>query len=381
MVRKRICLVCAEPATFDAFLAPHAARLGADCAVSVVANGRPRTADSVQASFYSVPLARSISPFRDLAALWQLVRLFRAERFDAVHSFTPKAGLIAMLAARRAGVGVRMHTFTGQVWATKSGLARCFLQQLDRLMVRRATHLLADSPSQAEFLVAARIVPRARIAVIGDGSICGVNLDRFKPDTVARREVRAELGVAVEARLFLFLGRLKRDKGVGELAHAFRELAATHAHVHLAFVGPDEENLQSELKATLATCADRVRFVGVTAQPERYLAAADALCLPSHREGFGNVIIEAAACGCPAVASRIYGVTDAVDEGRTGLLHPPRDVAALTECLARCATDRGLVGRLGSAARARAERLFSERRVTDGLAEFYAGIFPPDRKA
>ncbi len=372
MSRKRICLVCAEPATFDAFLAPHAVRLGLDYAVSVVANGRPRTADSVQASFYSVPLARNISPLRDLAALRQLVRLFRAEHFDVVHSFTPKAGLIAMLAARRAGVRVRMHTFTGQVWATKRGLARWFLQRLDRLMVRRATHLLADSPSQAEFLVAAGIVPRTRIAVIGDGSICGVNLDRFKPDVVARREVRAELGVAAEARLFLFLGRLKRDKGVGELAQAFRELAVTHAHVHLAFVGPDEENLQPELKATLATCADRVRFVGVTAQPERYLAAADALCLPSHREGFGNVIIEAAACGCLAVASRIYGVTDAVEEGETGLLHPPGDVEALRRCLDRIAGEPETLTQLGVNARARVLRLFTERRITDGLADFYA---------
>ncbi len=372
MARKRICLVCAEPATFDAFLAPHAARLSADYAVAVVANGRPRAADSGSASFYSVPLARNISPLRDLAALRQLVRLFRAERFDAVHSFTPKAGLIAMLAARRAGVGVRVHTFTGQVWATKQGLARWFLQQLDRVMVRRATHLLADSPSQADFLVAAGIVPRARIAVIGDGSICGVNLDRFKPDATARREVRAELGVPAEARLLLFLGRLKRDKGVGELAEAFRGLAATRAPVHLALVGPDEENLQAGLKTTLAMCADRVRFVGATAQPERYLAAADALCLPSHREGFGNVIIEAAACGCPAVASRIYGVTDAVEEGKTGLLHPPGDVEALRRCLERIANEPETLAQLGLNARARVLRLFNERRITDGLAEFYA---------
>ncbi len=381
MARKRICLVCAEPATFDAFLAPHAVRLSADYAVSVVANGRPRTADFVSASFYSVPLARNISPLRDLAALRQLVTLFCAERFDAVHSFTPKAGLIAMLAARRAGVRVRVHTFTGQVWATKRGLARWFLQRLDRLMVRAATHLLADSPSQAEFLVAMGIVPRARVAVIGDGSICGVNLDRFKPDPIARGEVRASLGVAAEARLFLFLGRLKRDKGVGELAQAFRELALAHAHVHLAFIGPDEENLQPALKATLATCADRVRFVGVTAQPERYFAAADVLCLPSHREGFGNVIIEAAACGCPAVASKIYGVSDAIEDGRTGLLHPPGDIAGLTRLLARFVAEPGLAGKLGSEARARTERLFPERRITEGLAEFYAGIFAADRKA
>lgn len=374
MLRRRICFVCAEPATFDAFLTPHAARLGADYTVSVVANGRPRTADSVQAGFHPVPLARDISPFRDLLALRALVRLFCAERFDAVHSLTPKAGLLAMLAARRAGVRVRVHTFTGQVWATKRGAARWFLQRLDRLLVRCATHVMADSPSQADFLAKEKIVARARISVIGDGSICGVNLDRFKPDAAVGRAVRAELGVPADALHFLFLARFKRDKGVGELARAFRDLAARHAGVHLTLVGPDEEDLRPELMATLGTCLDRVRFVGMTAEHERYLAAADVLCLPSHREGFGKVIIDAAAAGCPTVASKIYGVTDAVEDGRTGLLHPPGDVAALTRCLERFIAEPGLAGQMGHEARARAERLFSERRVTEGLAEFYARV-------
>lgn len=366
--------MCAEPATFDVFLTPHAARLGVDYSVSVVANGRPRTADSVRASFQHVPVARNISPLRDLAALRQLVRLFRVERFDAVHSVTPKAGLLAMLAARWAGVAVRVHTFTGQVWATQRGVARWGLRQLDRLMVRCATHVMADSPSQADFLAKEKIVARARITVIGDGSICGVSLERFKPDDAARQAMRAELGVPADALHFLFLARFKRYKGVVELAHAFRDLAAKHGGVHLTLVGPDEENLESELKGILATCLDRVRFAGMTAQHERYLAAADVLCLPSHREGFGKVLIDAAAVGCPAVASRIYGVTDAVEDGRTGLLHPPGDVVALTQCLSRFVAEPGLAGQLGRAARARTERLFSERRITDGLAEFYARV-------
>lgn len=367
--------MCAEPATFDAFLAPHAARLGADYDVSVVANGRPRTADAVGIKVHAVRLERAINPWRDLVVLRQLERRFRAERFDAVHSFTPKAGLLAMLAARRAGVRIRMHTFTGQVWATKRGLARSFLQWLDRRMARAATHLLADSPSQAEFLVAQQIVPRGGISVIGDGSICGVNLARFKPDAATRREVRGELGVADDACLFIFLGRLKRDKGVVELAQAFRDLAARHPGVQLAVVGPDEENLRPVLQASLGGCAERVRFVAMTAQPERFLAAADVLCLPSHREGFGNVILEAAACGCPAVASKIYGVIDAIEDGRTGLLHPPGDVAALTAGMARLAAEPETRARLGLDARARAERLFPERRITEGLAEFYANVF------
>jgi glycosyltransferase involved in cell wall biosynthesis len=374
MARKRICLVCAEPSTFDAFLSAHAVRLGADYEVAVVANGRPRTADAVAAAFHVVPLERSVSPRRDLRALVRLVRLFRAERFDAVHSFTPKAGLLAMLAARRAKIPVRLHTFTGQVWATRRGFARYGLKRLDRILARCATAVLADSPSQADYLVAQGVVPRARISVIGDGSISGVNLERFRPDVGARQAVRAELQIAAAAPLLLFLGRLKREKGVVELAEAFRRSAATHLGVHLVFVGPDEEGLQPVLRGVLAPCAERVRFLGNVSQPERFFAAADMVCLPSHREGFGNVIIEAAACACATVASSIYGVTDAIDDGRTGLLHPPGDVDALTLCLQRMLAEPGLPARLGISARARAERLFSERRVTDGLASYYAGI-------
>ncbi|MEO6243802.1 MAG: glycosyltransferase [Opitutaceae bacterium] len=375
MPRKRICLVCTEPATFDAFLAPHAARLRASYDLSLAANGRPRTADAVGIDVHLIRMERAVAPWRDLTALQQLEQLFRSERFDAVHSFTPKAGLLAMLAARRAGVRTRMHTFTGQVWATKRGLARWFLQQADRRLARAATHLLADSPSQAEFLAAQQIVPRERIAVIGDGSICGVNLGRFKPDAAARREVRGDLGVPDGACLFLFLGRLKRDKGVFELAQAFCQLAAEQAHVQLAVVGPDEENLRPALQAALGACAERARFVAMTPQPERFLAAADVLCLPSHREGFGNVILEAAACGCPAVASKIYGVTDAIEDGRTGWLHPPGDVGALSACMARLADAPETRAQLASSARARAERLFSEWRITEGLAEYYANVF------
>ncbi len=373
MARKRICLVCADPATFDAFLFPHAVRLAADFEVAVACHGRPRRAGQVNATFHAVPVERRVNPLRDLRALLALRRLFRRERFDAVHSFTPKAGLLAMLAARATGVPRRLHTFTGQVWATQRGVKRSFLKALDRKLAGAATHVLADSASQARFLVAEGVVDDARLTVIGDGSICGVDLARFRPDPAARAAVRAELGIGTEALVLLFLGRLTRDKGVADLARAFAQMQAAPA-AWLVLVGPDEEEMQPRLRTALGDRVAHVRFAPATAAPERFLAAADVLCLPSRREGFGSVIIEAAACGCPCVASRIYGITDAVEEGQGGLLHPPGDVAALRDCLGRLAADRELAARLGREARARAERLFPEQRLTDGLAAFYHAL-------
>lgn len=373
MARKRICLVCADPATFDAFLLPHAVRLSADYDVSVACQGRPRSADRVKATFHIVGIERAVAPLRDLRALLALRRLFRRERFDLVHSFTPKAGLLTMLAARMAGVPRRLHTFTGQVWATKRGVKRRGLKFLDRVLARSATHVLADSASQARFLAAEGVVAEGSIAVIGDGSICGVNLMRFRPDPVARAAVRAELGMDSGDMLFLFIGRLTPDKGVLELARAFSAMRAAEP-VWLAFVGPDEGGMKLQLSGLVGPRLAQTRFVGPTPAPERYVAAADVLCLPSHREGFGSVIIEAAACGCPCVATRIYGVTDAVEEGRGGLLHPPGDAAALRQGLEQLAGDRELVARMGREARERVEKLFPEQRITDGLASFYHAL-------
>ncbi|MDP3071639.1 MAG: glycosyltransferase [Opitutaceae bacterium] len=373
MPRKRLCLVCAAPATFDAFLRPHAVRLSADFDVSVVCHGRPRRADHVAAKFHAVGIERAVAPLRDLGALLALRRLFRRERFDLVHSFTPKAGLLAMLAARLAGVPRRLHTFTGQVWATKRGPKRWLLKNLDRVLARSATHLLADSASQARFLATEGVVAGGRTTVIGDGSICGVNLARFRPDAAARAALRAELRVDDGAVLFLFVGRLNRDKGVLDLARAFAAMKAS-GPVCLVLVGPDEAGMEAQVRGALAGRESEVRFVAQTPNPERFMAAADVLCLPSHREGFGSVIIEAAACGCPCVASRIYGVTDAVEAGRGGLLHPPGDGAALRRCLEQLAADRELAARLGHDARARVEKLFPEQRITDGLAAYYHAL-------
>ncbi|MBL9188116.1 MAG: glycosyltransferase family 4 protein [Opitutaceae bacterium] len=373
MPRKRICLVCADPATFDAFLLPHAVRLSADHEVSVACHGRPRHAEKARATFHTVGIERAVSPLRDLRALLALRRLFRREHFDLVHSFTPKAGLLAMLAARLAGVPRRLHTFTGQVWATQSGLKRRGLKALDRLLARSATHVLADSASQARFLENEGVIAPGRIAVIGDGSICGVNFSRFKPDPAARAALRAELAIADEALVFLFVGRLNLDKGVLDLARAFAAMK-TSRPACLVFVGPDEAGMQGQVRRELSARLAEVRFVAATPTPERFMSASDVLCLPSHREGFGSVIIEAAACGCPCVASRIYGITDAVEEGSGGLLHAPGDVAALRRCLEQLAADRELTARLGRDARARVEKLFPEQRITDGLAAYYHAL-------
>lgn len=377
--KARICYVVSSEMTVAAFLKGHIAVAEETYDVSVAVN----TPDpdclrklGLSATLLVVPIERKISPVRDLRALWILYRHFRQRRFDLVHSVSPKAGLIGMLAAWLAGIPVRVHTFTGQVWVTHTGWRRSLLKSADWLIGSLTTRALVDSPSQRDFLVAEGVLPVAKTHVVGNGSICGVDAQRFRPSRKFRDEVRAEFDIPESAILLLSLGRMNRDKGIADLARAFATLAPRVPNLFLLLVGPDEDGQMRSVMKICGSTADHVFHVGFTRQPERFMAAADIFCLPSYREGFGMVIIEAASAGVPAVASRIYGLTDAVADGVTGLLHPVGDSTAIAALLERLILNPEVRQGMGIAARQRARESFSDVELSQGLMAFYGTILP-----
>ena len=296
--KPRVCFVVATEITVTAFLLDqirNAAKTHDVCVALNTRNNAFLAPYEINVEVVPVAIERKIKPLADLAALFALYRLFCARRFDLIHSVSPKAGLLAMLAGFLAGVPRRLHVFTGQVWVTRRGLSRFFLKSLDRLLAALATHLLADSPSQRDFLVAEGVVTATKCTVLGKGSISGVNTARFQPDAAARDMVRLELAVPADGVLFLYLGRLNRDKGIADLAAAFANLCRSRDDIWLALVGPDEENMATLARQLCGAHADHLRLVDYTNTPQRYMAAADVFCLPSYREGFGTVVIEAAA--------------------------------------------------------------------------------------
>lgn len=371
---KKICFVVSEPMTAKAFLLDHMQALRKHYEVTLVANfddeqlATPFPGVTVMKR---IPIQRNIRLITDLYALLLLYMFFRKAGFCAVHSVTPKAGLIAMVAARMAGVEHRFHTFTGQVWVGKSGLFRWLLIRLDRLIFLCATHVLVDSPSQRDFLVQQRVITRAGSGVLGEGSICGVNLQRFWPDPSAREALRNELGVPCDAFVFLFLGRVNRDKGVSELVQAFARIASRWDSAYLLVVGPEEDGVLAANGPVLESLGSRYVRKGFTSQPEVYMAAADVFCLPSYREGFGSVILEAASAGIPSIGSRIYGITDAIEDGKTGLLHRARDVDDLAEKMELLLKDRSRCRQFGEDARRRATERFGMDRVVGEMVGFY----------
>jgi glycosyltransferase involved in cell wall biosynthesis len=245
------------------------------------------------------------------------------------------------------------------------------LKLLDTWVAARATHVLVDSESQRAFLLREGVLNAAKSSVLGHGSISGVDIERFRPDADLRIKIRASLDLDESAMVFLYLGRLKRDKGVLDLALAFSRLARAREGVHLLIVGPDEDDIGAEVKQLCGCSVSRLRIHGYTDNPEWWLAASDVLCLPSYREGFGTSIIEAASVGLPAIGSRIYGITDAIDENVTGLLHRAGDIEDLAGAMESLAANEELRLSLGRGARERAHRYYSKQAVTGALLEFY----------
>jgi len=323
-----------------------------------------------------VPIVRPIAPWSDIQALWVLYWRFKKNRPLAVHSITPKAGLLGMMAAWLARVPVRVHSFTGQVWVTRTGFMRWLLKAADKRIAAMATDVLVDSPSQRDFLIEQDVVTAERSRVLGAGSICGVNTERFSPNESVREVVRNELGAAPDAIVCLYLGRLNRDKGVLDLASAFSQVADHHSKAELWIVGPDEADYFQQMKVLLGKAKNQVKRVDFTLSPERFMQAADLFCLPSYREGFGSSVIEAASCGVPSLVSRIYGLTDAVIEGQTGWMHEAGNVQELSRQLDRLLAHPAELASRGRAARHYVETHFEEKNVTDAMLQFYQKRLP-----
>jgi glycosyltransferase involved in cell wall biosynthesis len=329
--------------------------------VTVIASDEPELSllkGLTGVSCRAIDIPRSISLWRDLRALYFLLCFFRRERIQIAHSTTPKAGLITALAAYIAGVPVRLHTFTGQPWITMRGAKRWVARTSDKLIGRLNTRCYTDSASQRRFLISQGIMVERKLFVIGTGSLAGVDLKRFDRNRFSANQLedmRQSLGIARDAPVLLFVGRITVDKGVRELLQAFAIVKASICNAHLVFVGKvdTESGVAGAISPKDIERVADTHMVGHTECPEAYMALADVLCLPSYREGFGTVVIEAAAMGVPTVGTDIYGLSDAIEHGETGLLVPARNVEALANALRSLIADKLLRAQMGAAARQR----------------------------
>ena len=238
------------------------------------------------------------------------------------------------------------------------------------MTARLDTAIIVDSFSQREFLIKNQVLRDSqKSTVFCKGSISGVDIRRFKPQLAIRSDLRKEAGIESGAIVFLYIGRLKKDKGILDLAHAFKQVKDPRAV--LVIVGCDEEKLIPQLQAILKDKETKVHMLGHTDRPEELMAMADVLCIPSYREGFGTVVIEAAACGLPAIGSNIYGLSDAIKDKETGFLFPAKDIGQLFNVMNRFVEDDSLRRLMGEHARKNAEQNFSNDKIIQAWSKLY----------
>ncbi|QCU89568.1 glycosyltransferase family 4 protein [Thiomicrorhabdus sediminis] len=370
-----ICIVVAVPSTINAFLINHILYLSKNFDVTIVGNSIEEQLVGIpdNVKLQSIAIQRDIAILSDLKALFALFKFLRKKRFDLVLSVTPKAGLLGSLASCFCRVPIRLHWFTGQVWVTQKGFKRTLLKTLDKLIAACTTHQLVDSQSQLNFLESECVVKPGKAITLGDGSISGVNISRFVFNTEQRKALREKLSIGPKDKVILFLGRLNRDKGVYDLISAFKSLDKL-VNIHLVLVGPDEGNIESSVDFSRNKNL-KVHFVGHTSTPESWLSVADVFCLPSYREGFGSSVIEAASVGLPSVVSRIYGLTDAVEENVTGLMHEAGDVDDLRTKLEVLLLNDDLRIELGRNALLRVQNNFSQDRISGLFLDYVNSLF------
>ncbi len=380
-MKPKVFFVATVESTIHSFLITHLKSLSLRYEVTLIVNtSNPYFLKKYGLKIKVIPIniLRKINLFSDIFCVITLIKIFYKAQPNAVHSITPKAGLLAMLAAYLVCTPLRIHTFTGQVWANKKGLTRWTLKMIDFLIAKLSTFNIVDSSSQENFLIQNNILKEKKSIVFGSGSVSGVDLSRFKPNKNFFLNVRSSLSIPFDAFVFIFLGRLNSDKGILDLAEAFSKLQSKSAY--LLVVGPDEGRFVDQIHKINNHKLNQLRFVSYTNLPEAYLAASNILCLPSYREGFGNVIIEAAASQIPAIASNIYGISDAIINHQTGILHPVKDVNAIVRAMEYFLNKPHKAMSFGKIARRRAIAEFDSQKITAFWIEFYSRILKHDQK-
>lgn len=324
---------------------------------------------------HAVPMSRSVDPLADLVALEGLLRLFARIRPDVVHAQTPKGGLLGVLAGRLAGVRRVLYHMRGLPFVGRQGALRWTLRATERVSCTLAHEVVCQSRSLREVAREHGVLPSSGGVVLGPGGNGVDARGTFDPDgaVASGRELRDQLGIAEGRPLIGFVGRLVRDKGIVELEEAWRALATHPLEPHLLLVGPFEagDPVPAEVRARLEA-APRVHLTGELDAVAPAYAAMDVLTLPTYREGFPNVPLEAAAMRVPVVATQVEGCVDAVVHEGTGLLVPPRDARALERALRCYLDDPALRSRHGEAGRARVLAEFTRANIWRALLGVYA---------
>ena len=331
----------------------------------------------------AITMSRKITLFQDLKSLWEMWNFLRKEKPQIVHTHTPKAGIIGMLAARLAGVPHRLHTVAGLPLMEATGIKRKILNFVEKLTYSSATRVYPNSKGLYDFILQNNFTQSNKLKIIGNGSSNGINTTFFSPIQVTETErvtLREKLNFQPDDFVFVFVGRIVSDKGINELIKAFSELQTAEnnepAGIKLLLVGGVESDLDPLNPETLVEINQNKDIISVGFQQDvrPFFAISDALAFPSYREGFPNVVMQAGAMGLPSIVSDINGCNEIIVEGENGLIIPPKNVEKLKEKMLTLAKDKNLYTKLKGNSRRMIESRYEQSVVWNALLEEYEGL-------
>ena len=331
----------------------------------------------------AINMSRKITPFQDLKSLWEMWNFLRKEKPQIVHTHTPKAGIIGMLAARLAGVPHRLHTVAGLPLMEATGIKRKILNFVEKLTYSSATRVYPNSKGLYDFILQNNFTQSNKLKIIANGSSNGINTTFFSPEQVSETEkaaLREKLNIQPDDFVFVFVGRIVSDKGINELIKAFSQLQTAENNeltgIKLLLVGGLESDLDPLNPETLAEINQNKDIISAGFQQDvcPFFAISDALAFPSYREGFPNVVMQAGAMGLPSIVSDINGCNEIIVEGENGLIIPPKNVEKLKEKMLTLARDKNLYIKLKENSRRMIENRYEQSVVWNALLEEYEGL-------
>ncbi|MBR5550526.1 MAG: glycosyltransferase family 4 protein [Muribaculaceae bacterium] len=374
--KKKIIRATTVPTSLDTFCREQLRELNERYEVVAVSSPLPElevVANREGVRTIAVKMERHISPWNDLKSLIKMIYVFAKERPWMVHSMTPKAGLVCMMAAWITRVPKRVHTFTGLLWPTATGIKRKILMTTDRILCACATHIIPEGNGVKRDLIEGGIT-RKPMRVLANGNVRGIDLVHYNrtPQVMEEAEKIRKEGVTT----FIFIGRVVRDKGMHELVDAFVRLHKLHSNTRLILVGrvePELDPLNIETQQVI-DAHDAIEAVGNQKDVRPWLAASDVLVFPSYREGFPNVVIEAGALELPSIVSDINGCNEIIIPDENGVIIPSKDADALYEAMLEMHINEADRTRMASNARKSMVTRFDCHIVRRALYDFYDSL-------
>ncbi|OCB76564.1 glycosyl transferase family 1 [Flavobacterium crassostreae] len=347
--------------------------------IGISSNGSELKEVSIDEGITVIPvrMTRVISPIKDIIAVYNLFRIFKKQKPLIVHTHTPKAGTVGMLAAKLAGVPNRLHTIAGLPLLEAKGYKRKLLNFVEKITYSCATMIYPNSFGLKEIILNEKFCKPTKLKVIANGSSNGINTSHFSREAVQNISInKEELGILENDFVFIFVGRLVSDKGLNELIQAFKILSSDYQHVKLLLVGGFENDLDPLLPETLIQINKNNTIIPVGYQQDvrPYFAIANVLVFPSYREGFPNVVMQAGAMGLPSIVSDINGCNEIITEGENGFIIPVKDANAIQEAMKKIIEEPFVYNKLKEKARKKIVDNYEQKVVWEALLQEYKSL-------